>query len=40
MTNQIKDYIEKHLNLKNYKITYKEEGAIPLILSIIRKRKK
>ena len=28
--NQLKDYIEKHLNLKNYKITYKEEGAIPL----------
>jgi lycopene beta-cyclase len=27
---QIKDYIENHLNLKNYKITYKEEGAIPL----------
>ena len=27
---QLKDYIENHLNLKNYKITYKEEGAIPL----------
>jgi lycopene beta-cyclase len=27
---QIKDYIENNLNLKNYKITYKEEGAIPL----------
>ena len=27
---QIKDYIEKSLNLKNYKIVYKEEGAIPL----------
>ena len=27
---QIKNYIENHLNLKNYKITYKEEGAIPL----------
>ncbi len=27
---QIKDYIENHLNLKNYKITYREEGAIPL----------
>jgi lycopene beta-cyclase len=27
---QIKDYIEKHLNLKDYKITYKEVGAIPL----------
>ena len=28
--NQIKDYIENHLNLKDYNITYKEEGAIPL----------
>ena len=27
---QIKDYIENHLNIKNYKINYKEEGAIPL----------
>jgi len=27
---QIKDYIENHLNLKDYKIVYKEEGAIPL----------
>ena len=27
---QIKDYIKNHLNLKNYKISYKEEGAIPL----------
>ena len=27
---QIKNYIENHLNLKDYKITYKEEGAIPL----------
>tara|TARA_B100001175_G_scaffold311375_1_gene315710 strand:+ start:94 stop:1161 length:1068 start_codon:yes stop_codon:yes gene_type:complete len=27
---QIKNYIEKYLNLKNYKITYREEGAIPL----------
>ena len=27
---QIKNYIETHLNLKNYKITYKEEGSIPL----------
>ncbi len=27
---QIKDYIENHLNLKNYKIIYKEKGAIPL----------
>ena len=28
--NQIKDYIENRLNLKNYTISYKEEGAIPL----------
>jgi lycopene beta-cyclase len=27
---QIKDYVEKHLNLKDYRITYKEAGAIPL----------
>ena len=27
---QIKDYIEKHLKIKDYKISYKEEGAIPL----------
>ena len=27
---QIKDYIEKRLKLKDYRITYKEEGAIPL----------
>jgi len=28
--NQIVNYIEKQLRLKDYKITYKEEGAIPL----------
>ncbi len=28
--NQIKDYIENHLNLKKYNIIYKEQGAIPL----------
>jgi len=28
--NQIKNYLENHLKLKNYKITYKEQGAIPL----------
>ena len=33
-SNQIKDYIENHLNLKDYKITYKEEGAIPLFYPI------
>ncbi|MDA9597494.1 lycopene cyclase family protein [Candidatus Pelagibacter sp.] len=27
---QIKDYIENYLNLRNYKIIYREEGAIPL----------
>ena len=27
---QIKDYIENQLNLKDYKVVYKEEGAIPL----------
>ena len=31
---QIKEYIEKKLNLKNYKITYKEIGAIPLFYPI------
>ena len=31
---QLKNYIENHLNIKNYKINYKENGAIPLILSI------
>jgi len=34
---QIKDYIEKNLNLKNYKITYKEEGAIPLFYPLYKK---
>ena len=37
--NQIKDYIENHLNLKNYKITYKEEGAIPLFYPSYEKEK-
>ena len=38
---QIKDYIEDHLNLKDYKITYKEVGAIPLFYptSEIKKNK-
>ena len=31
---QIKNYIENHLNLKDYKIIYKEEGAIPLFYPI------
>jgi len=37
--NQIKDYVENHLNLKNYKITYKEEGAIPLFYPIYKEIK-
>ncbi len=36
---QIKDYIEKHLKLKNYEITYKEEGAIPLFHPLNEKEK-
>jgi lycopene beta-cyclase len=32
---QIKNYIEKHLNLKDYKVTYKEVGAIPLFFPSI-----
>jgi lycopene beta-cyclase len=27
---QLKDYIENHLNIKNYRINYKENGAVPL----------
>jgi len=27
---QLKNYIENYLNIKNYKINYKEQGAIPL----------
>jgi lycopene beta-cyclase len=30
---QLKDYIENRLNIKNYKINYKEKGAIPLFAS-------
>ena len=37
--NQIKDYIENHLNLKNYKITYKEQGVIPLFYPAYEKEK-
>ena len=36
---QIKDYIENHLNLKDYKIIYKEEGAIPLFCPIDKNEK-
>ena len=37
--NQIKEYIEKHLKIKNYEITYKEEGAIPLFYPLYKKEK-
>jgi len=37
--NQIKDYIEKTLKIKNYEITYKEEGAIPLFYPLYKKEK-
>ena len=37
--NQIKKYIEKHLKIKNYEITYKEEGAIPLFYPLYKKEK-
>ena len=37
--NQIKDYIENHLNLKKYKILYKEQGAIPLFYPIYKASK-
>ncbi len=36
---QIKDYIEKHLKIKDYKITYKEDGAIPLFYPLCEKEK-
>ena len=36
---QIKDYIENHLNIKNYKIIYREEGAIPLFYPINKNEK-
>ena len=36
---QIKNYIEENLNLKNYKITYKEEGAIPLFYPLNKKER-
>ncbi|MBD1153274.1 lycopene cyclase [Pelagibacterales bacterium SAG-MED24] len=37
--NQIKDYIENHLKIKNYEITYKEVGAIPLFYPSNKKEK-
>ena len=36
---QIKNYIEKNLKLKNYKITYKEEGSIPLFYPLNKKER-
>ncbi len=36
---QIKDYINKHLKIKDYKITYKEQGAIPLFYPVYEKEK-
>ena len=37
--NQIKNYIETQLNIKNYKIIYKEQGAIPLFYPSYKKEK-
>ena len=37
--NQIKKYIENHLNIKNYKINFKEEGAIPLFYPTNKNKK-
>ena len=37
--NQINNYIERNLKIKNYKITYKEQGAIPLFYPLYRKEK-
>ena len=36
---QIKDYIDKHLKIKDYEIKYKEEGAIPLFYPLYEKEK-
>ena len=35
--NQIKEYIEKNLKIKNYEITNKEEGAIPLFYPMYKR---
>tara|TARA_Y100000591_G_scaffold273909_1_gene250052 strand:- start:909 stop:1976 length:1068 start_codon:yes stop_codon:yes gene_type:complete len=37
--NQINHYIKNNLKIKNYEITYKEEGAIPLFYPIQQKEK-
>jgi len=36
---QLQDYIKNHLNIKDYKINYNEEGAIPLFYPINSKEK-
>ena len=36
---QLKEYIEKQLKIKDYKITYREEGAIPLFYPKYKKEK-
>ena len=37
--NQINNYIKKNLKIKNYEITYKEEGAIPLFYPLNKNEK-
>ena len=37
--NQINNYIKKNLGIKNYEITYKEEGAIPLFYPLNKNEK-
>ncbi len=37
--NQINDYIQKNLKIQNYKIIYKEKGAIPLFYPLYEKEK-
>ncbi len=36
---QLEDYIKKHLNIKDYKINFKEKGAIPLFYPLKSKEK-
>ena len=37
--NQLKNYLEKNLKIKDYKITYKEVGAIPLFYPLYKREK-
>ncbi len=37
--NQINNYIKKNLKIKNYEITYKEQGAIPLFFPLNKNEK-